>query len=692
MANKETEEEKPIKIDIKLTGSELPENHIDLPKVTIDNETTEMIKHAEKLGIDTVFHRQSKSGGPSMCKDKSRCYFGTMGLCCRQCGMGPCRIREEDIKKSYKINKGMCGASTDTIVARNLIMMVARGTSAHASHARHMALTLLKTSKNKTPYTIKEHGKLRAIAAKLNINETQSIEEVANAVSSIALSDILGSSEAMSFSTSYCKTGNIHVEIKVIPRSIGLELLNEEHETSMGTMADPEMFFLHAARLGMADIASLIIGSEFADVLFGIPAPIRSKIGFNVLDESKVNIVIHGHVPLLSEKIVEFSENRDLIDKARSLGAAGINVIGCCCTGNEVLIRHGVQLAGSNLQQELIIATGLVEGFVVDVQCIYPNIENVVTKFHTKLISTMEEARFVGAIHIPFNDENADEIAKNILNIAIENFPKRGKNIFLPKEEPRDMIAGFSFEAIERMLSCINPVDPLKPLIDNIASGKIYGIVLLAGCTSPKVVADGSHVTIAKELLARNILIAATGCAAQACGRAGLLSADATEKYAGDKLKDFLHSLGKAAGYDKPLPPVWHFGSCSDNARVIIIAYALAKKLGVEIKDLPIAVSAAEWVAEKAIAIGTGSVALGITVHLGITPPILGSQAVVSLLTQKTEQLFGGKFFVELDPIQAATILLEHIKNKREKLGIGTLTILEKPLNPPARKDIIPGF
>ncbi len=681
MAHKETESEKTQEVEIKLTGSELPEKEIELLKVTLDNETAEMIRHAERLGIDTVFHRQSKYGGPSMCKDKSRCYFGTMGLCCRQCGMGPCRIRQEDLQKSYKINKGTCGASADTIVARNLIMMVARGTSAHASHARHIALTLLKTSQNKTPYTIKEPGKLKAIAARLNINEAQSVQEVANKVSSIALSDVLGSGESMSFSTSYCKTSRIHNELKVIPRSVGLELLEEHHETAMGTMADPEMFFLHAARLGLADIASLVISSELADVLFGIPTPVCSKIGFNVLDKNKVNIVIHGHVQLLSEKIVEFSENRELIDKARSLGATGINVVGCCCTGNEILIRHGVPLAGSNLQQELIIATGLVEGFVVDVQCIYPNIENIARRFHTKLISTMEEARFASATHIPFNEENADEIAKNILNIAIENFPNRGKNVFVPQEEPRDMVAGFSVEAIERILSNINADDPLKPLIDNIASGNVYGIVLLAGCTSPKVIADASHVTIAKELLARNVLIAATGCAAQACARAGLLTGDATEKYAGDKLKEVLRTLGKAAGYDKPLPPVWHFGGCSDNARVIILAYALARKLGVEIKDLPIAVSAAEWVAEKATAIGTGSVALGITVHLGITPPILGSQAVVSFLTQRAEQLFGGKFFVELDPTQAAKILLEHIKQAREKLGIGTLDILEKPFN-----------
>ncbi len=642
---------------------------------TLDDATDEIIKHAERTGIDTVFTRQSKYDESFLGFEKSRCYFGSLGICCRQCAMGPCRIWHEDLPEIYRLavpqlSKGTCGASVDTIVARNLLMMVGRGTAAHASHARHVASALLKTAQNKTSYAIKEPEKLKSIAARIKLERVDGIEDAAFQAASAALSDILGDENPMKFAASYCPatTRETLLGLGVMPGSIGRELLEESHETSMGTMADPLSLILHAARLGIADIATLIISSEFQDVLLGTPGPVHSKIGFNVLDKNKVNVIVHGHLPLLSEKIVELSEDRVLLEKARSLGALGINVAGCCCTGNEVLMRHGIPLVGSTLQQELMIATGLVEAFVVDVQCIFPNVENVAQKFHTKVITTMKEAKLINAEHIQFEEENADNIAKKILEIAVENFSKRGKNIFLPKAAPKELIAGFSVETCLSVLSKINPEDPLKPLIDNIVSGNIYGAVLLAGCTSPKITADASHVTIAKKLLKENVLIIATGCAAQACARAGLLTPEASEKYAGEKLKSVLQALGKTAGF--ALPPVWHFGSCADNSRVIILVSALAERLGINIKDLPIAASAAEWVTEKAAAIGTGAVALGITVHLGVTPPVIGSPAVLDLLTQKSEKLFGGKFVVEVEPAKASQMLLDHIKEARKKLGI----------------------
>lgn len=655
----------------------LTEKQLRSERKALDDDTEKMIRYAESKGIDTVFSRQAKYDESFLGIEKARCNFGSNGVCCRQCAMGPCRIWNEDISLIYKLTtpqltKGTCGANVDTIVARNLLMMVARGTAAHASHALHVSNALRKTAQNKTSYNIKEPEKLRGIAAKLKLDTSNGVEKTAIEVASIANSDILGDESSMRFATSYCpaSVGKNLLNLGVLPGSVGKELLEEGHETSMGTMTDPTSLILHAARLGVADIASLIIGSEFQDVLFGIPKPVFSKIGFNVLDKKKVNVVIHGHVPLLSEKIIEMAENKDILNMARELGADGINVVGCCCTGNEVLMRHGIPLAGSNLQQELVIATGLVEAFVVDVQCIYPNVENVAAKFHTKIITTMKEAKLTGAEHIPFDEEHADDTVRKILQIAIENFKKRGENIFLPDGEPKELMAGFSLETCIGVLSKINKEDPLKPLIDNIASGNIYGAVLLAGCTSPKVTADASHVTIAKELLKHNVLVIATGCAAQACARAGLLTPDAAEKYAGDKLKGVLNVLGKTAGLDKPLPPVWHFGSCVDNSRVVILLSALSEKLGVAIKDLPVAASAAEWVTEKAAAIGTGAVALGVTVHLGVTPPVLGSSAVVSLLTQKSEELFGGKFIVEIDPVRASQMLLEHITGARKKLGL----------------------
>ncbi|MDD4476928.1 MAG: anaerobic carbon-monoxide dehydrogenase catalytic subunit [Patescibacteria group bacterium] len=621
----------------------------------LDKATEEMIEYTEKKGISTVFSNLAKG-----------CRVGQLGTCCNRCGLGPCR------------ENGACGANVDTIVARNWFETVLRGTACHASHALHVASVLLKVAKSETAaFKIKDVEKLKFIATKLNIDTSQSIESIAEQVASQAISDITGNKVSMSFLsylpcsvlTGLLNAGKI-LKVGVIPGSVGKEILNGKHMFSMGVMADYVAFMAYAIRMGVADIVSMIICSELQDVLLGIPALICSEIGFSVLDVSKVNIVVHGHDPLLVEKIVELSKDAGYIEKAKKSGASGINIVGCCCTGNEILMRHGIHLAGSNLQQELIIATGLVEAFVVDVQCIFPNIINVSRCFHTKIVTSSEFAKIRGAVHIQFNEEHTDESVKKIMEIAIKNFKKRNNEIFhISEKQPEEVIAGFSVETCLEIFSKINSGDPLEPLISAIKKGDIYGIVLLAGCTSPKVIADINHVTIAKKLLKKNILVIATGCAAQACGRAGLLSSGASS-FAGDKLKNILLLLGEKAGLGKPLPPVWHLGSCTDNGRAVVLISAIAEKMGVPIKELPIAASAAEWVAEKAIAIGMGVLSLGITTHLGITPPIFGSTEVVKLLTKKFQRLFGGKFIIEGDPVKAASRIAETIINKRKKLGI----------------------
>ncbi|MFA5174971.1 MAG: anaerobic carbon-monoxide dehydrogenase catalytic subunit [Patescibacteria group bacterium] len=622
----------------------------------LDKATEEMIEYTEKKGISTVFSNLAKG-----------CRVGQLGTCCNRCGLGPCR------------ENGACGANVDTIVARNWFETVLRGTACHASHALHVATVLLKVAKSETTaFKIKDVEKLKFIATKLKIDTSQSIESIAEQVASQAISDITDNKVSMSF-LSYLPfsvlTNLLNAEkilkVGVIPGSVGKEILNGKHMVSMGVMADYVSFMAYAIRIGVADMVSMVICSELQDVLLGVPKLICSEIGFGVLDVNKVNITVHGHDPLLVEKIVELSKDAGYIKKAEDSGASGINIVGCCCTGNELLMRHGIHLAGSNLQQELIIATGLVEAFVVDVQCIFPNIINVSKCFHTKVITTSEVAKIRGAVHIQFNEEHADESAKKIIEISIKNFKKRNNKIFhIPEKQPEEVIAGFSVETCLEIFSKINPKDPIEPLISAIKKGDIYGIVLLAGCTSPKIIVDQNHVTIAKKLLKKNILIITTGCAAQACGRAGLLSSNASSQFAGDKLKNVLLLLEEKAGLDKPLPPVWHLGSCTDNGRAIILISAIAEKIGVKISSLPIAASAAEWVAEKAISIGMGTLAIGITTHLGIVPPIFGSVEVVKLLTKKFQRLFGGKFIIEGDPVKAANRIIETIKNKREKLGI----------------------
>jgi carbon-monoxide dehydrogenase catalytic subunit len=373
-----------------------------------------------------------------------------------------------------------------------------------------------------------------------------------------------------------------------------------------------------------------------------------------VLKENTVNIICHGHNPVLSMKIAEAVRSKEMQDLAKSVGADGITLAGMCCTGNEMLMRLGIPIAGNFLQQELAIITGAVEAVVVDYQCIMPALADVAACYHTKLITTEPKAHIPGAVHIEFDKEKADEKAKEIVKTAIENFPRRVKEkVNIPKEK-MEAWAGFSVEAIVEALG-----GTLDPLIGALRDGTIKGIVGIVGCNNVKVKQDFSHVTLARRLIEKDILIVGTGCWAIAAAKNGLLRPEAA-KEAGPGLRKICEAL--------KIPPCLHMGSCVDNSRILIALSALSEATGLDISELPAAGSAPEWMSEKAVSIGTYFVASGVFTHLGTIPPVLGSQEVVKILIEEAEGLVGGKFYVEPDPEKAANTIFEHIMEKRKRL------------------------
>lgn len=636
----------------------------DLSKKSADPAVQVMLERAEELGIETTWDR--------LAAQEPQCGFGQLGLCCRICSQGPCRI--DPFGEGPR--KGVCGATGDTIVARNLVRTVAGGAAAHVDHgfeAIH-ALQMAATDKTgKRGYQIRDAAKLRAIAAKLGIpTDKRGVEEIALDVATAAIGDFGNpTEEPMRWLTATAPAERVETwkKLGVLPRNPDRELRVALSQTTVGTDADPVNLLLTAIRLGLVDAyGGLHLTSELQDVLFGTPQPVASESNLGVLAPDKVNVVVHGHVPLLSEKLAEWAEK--LESKARKAGANGIQLVGVCCTGNELLMRHGIPIATNYLSQELAIATGAVDVMVVDIQCIMPSLTTVAECFHTKIVTTMPIAKLPGAIHVDFSLEKADEKAQEIIEMAIENYQRRDPSkMSIPKQKSR-MMAGFSVEAVVGALAKVNPEDPLKPLVDNIASGNIFGAAAIVGCNTAKMPQDAIHITLAKELIAHDVLVVATGCAAQALGKAGLMTPEATEKFAGKGLKAVLTAVGHAAGIKAPLPPVLHMGSCVDNARIEGLLSALASYLKVDIKDLPVAASAPEFMSEKAVSIGTWAVSLGVLTHLGPAPQILGSPLVTSVLIEKTGELLGGRFFVEPDPVKAAAVMLEHMAEKRKALGL----------------------
>jgi carbon-monoxide dehydrogenase catalytic subunit len=373
-----------------------------------------------------------------------------------------------------------------------------------------------------------------------------------------------------------------------------------------------------------------------------------------VLKADQVNVVVHGHNPVVSEMIMAACQDPEMTKLAEQKGAKGINLCGLCCTGNELLMRHGIPMAGNHLMTELIIATGAVEMMIVDYQCIMPALSKVAACYHTKMISTSDKARFPGMEHVEFHPDNAQKKAYDVVGAAIENFAHRGET-YIPVE-PIDAIGGFSVEAVVGALG-----GTPDPLLDAIKAGKIRGAAGIVGCNNPKIKHDYGHVTLAMRLIENDILVVDTGCAAVATAKAGFKMAEAIS-HAGPGLKEVCGSLG--------IPPVLHFGSCVDNVRILVLAAALANALGTDISDLPLAGAAPEWYSEKAVSIGAYVVASGIYTVLGPMPPIAGSMNVVELLTKGLGEVVGATFAVEPDPEKAALLICGHIENQRRKLGL----------------------
>lgn len=616
---------------------------------SFDPASQSMLRIAEKQNIETAWDRLEAQ--------LPQCGYGELGLCCRHCNMGPCRIDPFD---DTGPQKGVCGATADTLVARGLLRAIAAGAAAHSDHGRDIAHTFLLTAEGKSGgYEIKDEGKLMALAAEYGI-EIEGRDKQAIALDlAEAVHDEFGNQTGPIRFTRRAPEARVALwqKLGVDPRGVDREIVECMHRTHIGVDHDFVNIILHGLRTSISDgWGGSMIATELSDVLFGTPQPIQSEANLGVLKEDEVNIVAHGHEPTLSEMIVAAAQDPELVALAREKGAEGINVVGMCCTGNEILMRHGVPIAGNFLQQELAVITGAVEAVIVDVQCIMPALADLAGCYHTEMISTSPKAKFPGATHIEFNEEQAFGIAKAIVQRAVGNYPNRARDRVSIPEEKMGCVVGFSVEAIVGALG-----GTLDPLLDAIKGGAIRGIVGVVGCNNPKVRHDYGHVRLVEELIANDVLVVNTGCNAIACAKAGLLLPEAAAR-AGDGLRAVCEALG--------VPPVLHMGSCVDISRILVACAAIANALGVDISDLPVAGAAPEWMSEKAISIGTYVVSSGIYTVLGTVPQVLGSPNVTGLLTEGAEDVVGATFAVEPDPERAAVLIRRRIESKRQALGL----------------------
>jgi carbon-monoxide dehydrogenase catalytic subunit len=583
--------------------------------------------------------------------------------------MGPCRVplpkgRTETPEQKEK-RVGVCGATPETIAARNFLRKIAAGTSAHSDHGRKVTEAFLAVAKGELPgYEIKDEQKLLALAMEMGVEiADRTNEEIATDVGEIALKEFgKQEGELMFLKRAPLKRQELWRNLGVAPRGIDREVVEAMHRTNMGVDQDYKNLLLQGTRTALADgWGGSMIATELQDVMFGTPAPLLSQINLGVMKKDEVNIIIHGHEPMLAEMLAVVTQDPEIIEYAKSKGAKGINLAGMCCTANEILMRHGVPIAGNFLQQELAIVTGALEAMVVDVQCIMQGLASVAQCYHTKIITTDPKAQIEGTTVMEFEEHDAVNSAKAIVKAAIDNFPNRGQSVRIP-DHKSNLIAGFSHETINYLLGGMFRAS-YRPLNDNIINGRIRGVAGVVGCNNPRVPHDDMHVTMVKELIKNDVLVLQTGCGAMACAKAGLLVPEAA-KYAGAGLAEVCETVG--------IPPVLHMGACVDNSRILIAATAMVKDggLGDDLSDLPVAGAAPEWMSEKAIAIGQYFVGSGVFTVFGATWPTLGSEELTKFLFQKMEGLYGGMWAFEPDPIKGAQLMIEHIDKKRKALGI----------------------
>jgi len=590
------------------------------------------------------------------------CKFGTLGICCRNCSMGPCRI---DFT-GRRSQKGVCGATAETIAARNFIRMIAGGAAAHSDHGRAVAEVFLATARGEAPgFEIQDEKKLLGLAMEFGVDiGKRSVRDIALDVGKIAMNEFINQEGCLRLTRraplprqrKWEKAG-------VMPRGVDREIVEIMHRTHMGVDQDYKNLMRHGIRASIADgWGGSMVATELQDIIFGNPVPVASRVNLGLLGKDEVNIIVHGHEPLLSEMVVIAAQDPEMVRLAKEKGAKGINLAGICCTANEILMRHGIPLAGNFLQQEQAIITGAVEAMVVDVQCIMQSLPSVAQCFHTDIITTSPKAKIPGALHIEFNEFDAIDSARAIVRRAIENFPRRKKNINIPDRE-MDLVAGFSQETINYLLGGLFRAS-YRPLNENIINGRIRGVAGVVGCNNPKVEHDKHHVALVKELIANNVLVLQTGCSAIACAKEGLMMPESAMKYAGKGLAEVCEAVG--------IPPVLHMGSCVDNSRILLAATAMVKEggLGKDISDLPAAGAAPEWMSEKAISIGQYFVASGVYTVFGVTWPTLGSKKLTEYLFNEVEDVLGGKWAFEEDPGKTASLMIDHIDKKRRDLGI----------------------
>jgi carbon-monoxide dehydrogenase catalytic subunit len=621
----------------------------DAVRRTENPAAREMIEHLDACGVETLLDRLQSQ--------QPQCGFGSAGRCCRMCQWGPCRV-------TAKSPRGVCGRDVRLVAMANLLRAVAAGTSAQTMHARELVLTLLGVARGDIDVPIKGQERLREVGYGLNVAWSWSPpEETAEKVAQVMLEDLGRLTDGrMRMLKAFAPKDRPPAweRLGVLPRSASHEVLEAMHMTTLGGCSDPDAMLRQALRAALAYAYSgLVTSSVVSDILFGVPQPVTAEVNFGVLRPDHVNVLIHGHSPVMVEKVLEKIRSEEIQRFAREKGAAGIVVGGMCCTGHETLARHGIPTVTGAIGQELVLGTGAVDAVVVDMQCVVPGMQAVAQCFGTEIVTTCSSNRIPGATHVPFDPEHPetlDEDAMRVARIAVEAYARRDRSKMHIPSHTTHVMTGFSRESV------LNSFGGARKLLAKIAEGDIRGVVAMVGCSTPKVAYETGHVTIARELIRRGVLVLTSGCSALALLNAGLCSPEAARDAAPG-----LRAACEAAG----IPPVLVVGGCSDNTRIVQVFAMLAHEARKQFPEMPFALSGPELSNEKTMGQMMAVLAHGVTSVVGSSPALpLDDAGMRELFSgDGLASMLGSRLLVETDPAEAAATIAACIEEKRTALG-----------------------
>jgi len=623
-------------------------------RVSVHESVLEMYERLQADGMSNAFDRYAE-------QDSIRCKFCLDGVSCQLCANGPCRLTD-------RIQRGVCGIERNGMAMRNMLLRNVMGTATYTYHAYDAFKTLQAAGQGKTLFKIKDPEKLLTVAKAVEVDVSGTPEAVAVRLAEFFIGEMnRGYDEPSKLITAFAPKPR-----QELWRKLGIFPAGPMHEikdstASCLTNVDGDYVSLakKAMRLGIACIYGSQIPLELTqDILFGTPYPHESQADLGILDPAYVNLLFNGHEPFVGAAMIELAKRPDNQAKAKAAGAKGIKVIGSIECGQEILQRYELDdvfggLMGDWLSIEPLLATGAVDIFAMDENCSPPYIYNYADKYQVTLASVSRIVRIHGVDNnFDYKPPEAESIAQKLLDLGIGNFRARQGRI--PPKVPakiRKVLVGFSPEAILRALG-----GTLDPLIDVLKAGKIKGVAALVSCTVLKDGPQGSLcVNLAKELLRRDILVLAAGCGNATLQVAGLTSLE-TITQAGPGLQEICRALN--------IPPVLSFGTCTDTGRLSLVTTALAAALGVDSSDLPVVVTAPEYMEQKATIDALFALAYGLYTHVAPTPPITGAPELVKLLTEDLEGITGGKVALGHEPAAVAEAMEAHIMKKRQALGI----------------------